>query len=312
MDVLCIGHAAYDVMVPLPQFPEEDEKYVLEEKNECGGGPGANAAYLLATWDVSTVFMGQVGKDSYGEKIIRELNEAGVDLALLQVNHNNPTPFSAILVNRQNGSRTILNVRKPPKPLDNIDQLTRKLKPRVILMDGHELGASLKALEMYPEAQSILDAGSLKPATLELAGKVDYLITSQSFALNYCQTNSLSNDNAAITCLRNLQSLGKAQVVVTLGKEGLIYLADEKPCRLPAYPVKAVDTTGAGDVFHGSFAYGLLKGYRLLENLQFSSAVAALSVQQSGARTSIPQLEQVQAFMRKALKTPVPVMLQPL
>ena len=310
MDVLCIGHAAYDVVLPLPQFPEEDEKYVLEEKNECGGGPGANAAYLLAKWGVSAGFMGQVGKDAYGAKISQELKEAGVDLTLLQVNRSNPTPYSAILVNKQNGSRTILNVRKPPKPLDNIDQLNPELKPRVILMDGHELGASLKALEVYPKACSILDAGSLKPATLELAGKVDFLITSQSFAMDYCQTDSLRNDNAAMTCLHKLQSLGKAQVVVTLGKQGLIYLADEKPFRLPAYPVVAVDTTGAGDVFHGAFAFGLLKGFSLLDNLQFSSAAAALSVQQSGARTSIPELEQVQVFMRKALEVPAPVMLQ--
>lgn len=310
MDVLCIGHAAYDVVLPLPQFPEEDVKYVLEEKNECGGGPGANAAYLLAKWGVPAGFMGQLGQDVYGERIVQELTEVGINLNLLQINDDKPTPFSAILVNRQNGSRTILNVRKPPKPLDNFDQLTPELKPRVILMDGHELGASLKALEMYPQAISILDAGSLKPSTLELAGKVDFLITSQSFAMKYCQTESLDNDIAAIACLHELQSLGKAQVVVTLGKRGLIYLADEESFRLPAYPVKAVDTTGAGDVFHGAFAFGLLKGFRLMDNLQFSSAAAALSVQHSGARTSIPELEQVQSFMQKALKTPAPVMLQ--
>ncbi len=296
MDILCVGHAAYDVVLSLPHFPQEDQKYVLEQKTECGGGPAANAAYLLAKWGVSTGFMGQVGQDVYGRHIILELKEIGVDLQLLQVNDNNPTPYSTILVNNKNGSRTILNVRKPPMPLKNLDELSSKLNPKVLLMDGHELGASLKALEMYPKAQSILDAGSVKPATLELASKVDYLITSKYFALNFCQTKSLHNDNDAASCLQKLQQLGQAQVVVTLGQHGLLYLEKGKMLRLPARPVVPVDTTGAGDVFHGAFAFGLLKGFRLTKNLTFSSAASALSVQQPGARTSIPKLEQVQLF----------------
>ncbi len=297
MDVLCIGHASYDVVLSLPQFPEEDHKFVLEEKTECGGGPAANASYLLAKWRVSTGFMGQVGQDVYGSRIVQELKEIGVDLHLLQVNDDNPTPYSAILVNVQNGSRTILNVRKSPMPMANVEKLNDALNPQVLLMDGHELGASLKALEMYPKALSVLDAGSVKPATLELAGKVDYLITSKSFALNYCQTESLNSDSAANSCLQKLQQLGKAQVVVTLGEQGLLYLDDGKTVRLSAYTVKAVDTTGAGDVFHGAFAFGLLKGFSLSENLKFSSASSALSVQQPGARTSIPELEQVQVYL---------------
>lgn len=311
MDVLCIGHAAYDVVLSLPQFPEEDQKYVLDAKTECGGGPAANAAYLLAKWGLSSGFMGQVGQDVYGGHVIRELEEIGVDLRLLQVNAHHSTPYSAILVNEQNGSRTILNIRKPPKTLHNIHLLTADLNPRVILMDGHELGGSLEALEKYPKSLSILDAGSVKPATLELARRVDYLITSRSFVLDYCQTDSLENDSA-VECLLKLQQLGNAQVVVTLGQEGLVYLQNGSPMQIPAYLVKAVDTTGAGDVFHGAFSFGLLKGFSLSENLAFSAAASALSVQQPGSRTSMPKLDQVLSFTQMALKVPVSVLPQPL
>jgi sulfofructose kinase len=296
MDVLCIGHAAYDVILPLAHFPVEDRKYALPHKRECGGGPAANAAFLLAKWGSASMFMGQLGDDVYGRTVIKELEEAGVDLSLLQINPSCPTPYSTILVNTRSGSRTILNVRQPPQPLKSIARLNAEQSPRVLLMDGHEPEASLKALELFPHAVSILDAGSVKEGTLRLASQVDYLIASESFALEHCQIHSLNSDTVASFCLQKLQQLGKGQIVITMGGQGLLYWTEGKTKSLSAYPVNALDTTGAGDVFHGAFAYGVLHGYSLLDNLRFSSAAAALSVQSLGGRISIPELDQVRLF----------------
>lgn len=303
IDVLCIGHAAYDVILPLDHYPVEDRKYALKQKRECGGGPAANAAFLLAKWGSDSMFMGQLGDDFYGRTVMKELEGTGVDLSLLQINPSCPTPYSVILVNTQSSSRTILNVRQPPQPLNSIARLNAELSPQVLLMDGHEPEASLKALELFPHAVSILDAGSVKEGTLCLASQVDYLIASESFALEYCQIYSLNSENAASSCLQKLQKLqqlGKRQIVITMGGQGLLYWSEGKPKRMSAYPVNALDTTGAGDVFHGAFAYGVLKGFNLLDNLHFSSAAAALSVQSLGGRLSIPELNQVRLFCHQS------------
>jgi sulfofructose kinase len=222
MDILCIGHAAYDVILPLDHFPVEDRKYALDQKTECGGGPAANAAFLLAKWGAVSMFMGQVGDDVYGRTVMKELDEAGVDVSLLQINPSYPTPYSAILVNTQSGSRTVLNVRQPPKPLKSIALLSGKLNPQVLLMDGHEPEASLKALELFPHAVSILDAGSVKEGTLRLASQVDYLIASESFALEFCQIRSLNSETAASTCLQKLQQMGRGQIVITRSGAALL------------------------------------------------------------------------------------------
>jgi len=292
-DILCIGHASYDVVLPLPGYPEENRKYALNQKVESGGGPASNAAVLLSKWGVRTAFMGQVGDDVYGRTVVLEIEASGVDVSLLHISPDLPTPHSTILVNLTNGSRTILNVRQTPRPMPFSRQRLISMNPRILLLDGHEADVSLQALALFPGALSILDAGSVKPGTLKLAERVDYLIPSESFALSYSDLSSLDDSASAALCLKKLSQLTRGKVIVTLGEQGLIHWSEDRVHYLPAFPVKAVDTTGAGDVFHGAFAYGLLQGYSLEQNLRFSSAASAISVQTLGSRSSIPGLNEV-------------------
>lgn len=292
-EILCIGHASYDVVLPLPDYPEENQKYALSQKVESGGGPAANAAVLLSKWGVRTAFMGQVGDDVYGRGVVLEIEASGVDVSLLHISPDLPTPHSTILVNMASGSRTILNVRQTPRPMPFSRQRLISMNPRILLLDGHEADVSLQALALFPGALSILDAGSVKPGTLKLAERVDYLISSESFALSYCDLSSLTDSASAAVCLKKLSQLTRGKVIVTLGEQGLLYWFQGRVHQQPAFPVKAVDTTGAGDIFHGAFAYGLLQGYSLEQNLRFASAASAISVQTLGSRPSIPDLHQV-------------------
>ncbi len=295
IDVLCIGHAAFDVVLTMDRYPSENEKYALDVKLESGGGPAANASFLLSGWGARAAFMGQVGDDVYGHSIIRELESGGVDISLLRISTTVPTPYSTILVNTGNGSRTILNFRQKPELFEIPVSQMKTLNPSILLFDGHEPEASFEALKLFPNALSILDAGSVKESTLALAKLVDYLITSESFALNFCDIASFDSNNAVL-CLEKLNAVGIGRVVVTLGEQGLFYWDTGQLVHLPAYPVKPVDTTGAGDLFHGAFAYGLLQGYTFEDNLQFSAAAAALSVRKLGGRPSIPTLQEVLSY----------------
>ena len=304
MDVLCVGHAAWDISVFVAGYPAENSKREIHTMIECGGGPAANAAFLLSRWGVASAFAGVVGADAYGGRIEREFSEAGTDTALMRKNANDVTPVSVILVNEQNGSRTIINRKAPragtPLRLFGESRSISIQPPRVLLFDGHEPEASLDAMALFPQAKTILDAGSLREGTRELAKRVDYLVASERFARELGGLPDLESTPNQDTAVATLHRHNGKPVVITCGERGLLHGAAGRVERLPAFPAKVCDTTAAGDIFHGAFAYGILTGLPWLETLRLASATAALSVAARGGRTSIPTLAQVKEMLSHA------------
>src|ERR1017187_1752918 len=107
VDILCVGHAAFDLCVFVESFPAENSKCETEELLESGGGPAANAAYLLSSWGDRCGFAGLIGDDGYGRRIQEEFRAAGTDISLLELRTGHATPLSILLINKQTGSRTI-------------------------------------------------------------------------------------------------------------------------------------------------------------------------------------------------------------
>jgi sugar/nucleoside kinase (ribokinase family) len=173
------------------------------------------------------------------------------------------------------------------------------MNPRILLFDGHEWEASVQALQAFPEATSILDAGSWRDGTARLAGEVDYLVASERFARQATGLTDLQTASAGQKCLRLLREKFETNVVVTLGERGLIAEAGRGAEHLPAYPAQAVDTTAAGDIFHGAFAYGLMQKLSLAETLRLAAMTAALSVGRMGGRGSIPQVAEVKEALAR-------------
>lgn len=294
-EVLCVGHAAYDLSVFVSKYPVENSKYETQDLRESGGGPAANAAFLLAKWGMPVAFAGLVGDDDVGQRVRAELARGGVDISLLELRPGHATPFSVILVNRQNGSRTIINRKLPGQFLQLTPEQLAPFSPKVLLFDGHELDASLAALRAFPDAISILDAGSWRDGTARLAGRVHYLAASERFARQTTGLPDLGDEDAQRACVEDLRNKYGAKVVVTLGERGLVADAGEGFQYLPAFPAKTIDTTAAGDIFHGAFAYAIARGLPFSEGLRLSAKAAALSVETPGGRSSIPTLERVQA-----------------
>ena len=288
LDVLCIGNVCYDQSLYLDYYPEENSKSEISDILEAGGGPAANAAFLLAKWGASCAFSGLVGTDFYGEKIADEFKSVSVDISVMEQRQDFVTSFSVILVNRQNGSRTIINRKQPKGQADRTLLQSLRQPPRMMLFDGHELEASLEAIRLFPDAVTVLDAGSLREGTRILAGKVDYLAASERFALAATGLQNFDNEADWANCLDGLARLCGNHIVVTLGERGLIFKDAKGICHLPALDVKALDTTAAGDIFHGAFVYGLLENFTLRESLKLASITAAMSVQVAGGRQSIP------------------------
>jgi sugar/nucleoside kinase (ribokinase family) len=323
IDVLCIGHAAYDVSVFVDGYPRENSKCETHELLEACGGPAANAAFLLSSWGLRCGFAGLVGDDVYGRRIRDEFQSVGSDVSLLELRKGHVTPLSVILINKRNGSRTIVNRKSRSLTFRCRDfgawskdsAWESRAAPRILLFDGHEPEASLAALAAFPDAISILDAGSWRDGTAALAGKVRFLAASQRFALQATNLADLHHDESRRECLTRLRGMFERDTVlpagshtpagcrchiVTLGENGLIFDDGSGFQDMPAFPVETVDTTAAGDIWHGAFAFGIAEAMPLRDALRFASMAAALSVETRGGRASMPTLHRVKEALAHA------------
>ncbi len=272
-------------------YPAENSKSVTNLLLESGGGPAANAAWLLSKWGVPTVFAGVVGDDEYGRKAVNELTSAGVDCRLVEERKNHATPVSFIVVNRATGSRTIINRKTRGAGLRVTGDRLQGLEPELLLFDGHELQASLVAMKTFPGAITVLDAGSLRKGTASLAPKVRYLVCSERFAAQVTGETGLPRQWRR--CVQRLHRRYRTTVVVTMGSGGSAFDDGHVSGHVPALPVNAQDTTAAGDIFHGAFAFALLRKLELQKSLELATVAAGLSVLRPGGRHSIPPLSAV-------------------
>lgn len=297
MEILCIGQCAYDITFPIKGEISENHKYRIKELYECIGAPAANSAYLCAKWGGNVGIISRVGKDIYGDKVLNVLSNEGVNTDFIVIDDKFNTPLSCIISNIENGDRTIFNC---PGKLNDINFLFPKKEPKVILVDGHELEASKIALNKYKNSISIIDAGTFNENTKILSSLVDYLICSEDFARQFTGIEIDINDIENLeNIFRKLEEINNKNIVITLGESGLVYKENNKINILKAYPSKAVDTTGAGDIFHGTFAYCMSKNYNKLEALKISSITSAISVGKFGGQSSIPSKKMVNEYIFK-------------
>lgn len=291
MKILCIGHAAYDITTPITEFPLENTKNRVHNRVECGGGPSSTAAYLLGKWHMDVAFAGIVGKDLYGSRIKQEFDEIGVDTRYLEMSREHATTSSFILANTTNGSRTTFAYKPSDMKMSNFEL---DFEPDVILMDGQEYEMSKKLLEKYKNAISIIDAGRPRKEIIELSKMVTYLVCSKEFAEAVAELKFNDDYSNKEEVYKKLETIFPNKIVVTLEDAGCLYKMNGEIKIMPSIKVKPVDSTGAGDIFHGAFTYGIAKGYDFEKVLKLSNIAGAISVSRIGTRASIPTLEEME------------------
>ena len=287
-DVLCLGHASYDLIFSIPHHPDADEKMFASSLLGCGGGPAANAAVTVAKLGYKAAFAGYLGWDVYGDNHLKELQNVGVNTDRV-MRGDSPTPLSAIMV-KPDGKRALINYKGDTQalPAGSID--FTDVSAKTLLFDGHEPQLSLDLLEKckHQAIPSVLDAGSLHDGTRALMHKVSYLVCSEKFALAFA--------NDTHTALSQLAAISP-NVVITLGEHGLIWQRGRESGHLPAPPITAIDTTGAGDAFHGAFAAAIAANMAWPEVLRYASVAGAFCCTQIGARTGLPSVQQHSQLM---------------
>lgn len=288
--ILCVGHSAYDITYLLPNFPVENKKYKAQERIMVSGGPAGNASYLLGKYGEEVSYITRLGNDVYGNKILEDLKSVGVDIKNIIIKDEYVTPCSIIIANGSNGSRTIINYREEQE--NGKIEFKYENKPSILHFDGHELDLALEAIRLFPDTIKVLDAGTYKEGTVVLGALVDYLVCSEDFAKEFCKVDKIEEENF-LEVLLKLKEFNKKTVIVTLGERGSIMEENGEVRKFKAFKTKAIDTTGAGDIFHGAFVYGLSNSFTIEKNIEFASACASLSVEKLGGRNSIPEIEEV-------------------
>lgn len=296
--ILCLGHASYDITIPMDKYPTENIKYRVLNRIECGGGPASNAAYLLGKWGMNTYFSGVLGNDIYGKRIKKEFENVGVDTRYIELSKKYKTTNSFIIVNKKNASRTIFAYRDKSMKMENTNI---RIKPDYALFDGEDFEIATKVIKNNPGCITILDAGRAKYSTIKLGKMVNYLVASKNFAEDFTGVKINYKDyNSLVKVYNLLEKDFTANIVITLESHGCLYKIDGKVKIMPGYKVKAIDTTGAGDIFHGAFVYALVKGYSYEDILRIANITGALSTTKIGGRYSIPDINEVLSIYEKS------------
>ena len=300
MKILCIGHSSWDITVPVDDYPTENVKYRFNEKYAAGGGPAGNAAYLLGKWGVDTVIATSIGSDDYGTKIKKEFQSVNVNTDYVETSYEKDTSFSFILVNKKNGLRTVFNVTSEHLPLK---KLTYEFAPDIILTDGHDYATSQNAISKYPHAISVIDAGRPVQEVIELCKYIKYIVCSKEFAETVTGLKmDFNNPQTLVNVYTKLQNkYPNSNIVITLESHGALYQVNNQIKIMPGLKCNVVDTTGAGDTFHGAFVYGLANNFDMEKVITLANIAAGLSVQKMGSRLAIPALSDVLDYYTKKM-----------
>ncbi len=295
-DVVGFGLNAVDHLCIVPREAEPGEKLRLVGFQRSPGGQAASAMVQCARLGLRAKYVGKVGGDAVGEYSLESIRAAGVDVSDVPAVPGATNQLAMIIVDERTGERTIFWDR-PDGIATRPDEITAEKVAvgRALLVDGHDAPAAAKAARIA-KARGIpvvMDAESVKEGTHDTVAHTDLLVASSRFPGQYA---GCADDWEA---LERILDEGPSLAVMTRGERGAIAIA-RGGTRLesPGFRVQVVDTTGAGDVFHGAFVYGLLAGWSIERTLDFSNAAAALNCTAVGARGGIAGRDEIDALMR--------------
>lgn len=293
VDLVGVGLNAIDTLIPLTHFPARGSKSEYSEASILPGGQTATAVIACQTWGLTTRYVGKVGNDNAAQLHRREFDRTGVDARLITV-PDALSPQSLIIVD-DGGERTVL-CRRDERLLLQPPDLDRYWiqNARVLLVDGFETAAATQAARWAREAgiPVVADLDETYAGVEDLMASVDHLIVSRDFP------SRLTGERNLERALRLIKHQFECAITAaTLGADGVIAWDGRDFHTRPAYRVPVTDTTGAGDIFHAGFIYGLVQDWPLERRLDFACAAAALNCTCSGARGGIGNIEAIERLM---------------
>lgn len=295
-----VGLNATDTLLLLPKFPAYSGKVPFTAEILSPGGQVATAIVACAQLGLRTKYIGTTGDDERGRVQRDSLAHTGVDISDVEIRKNCANQSAYILIDQTTGERTVLWQRPEGLRLDPARILPEQIQnARLLHVDGYDTAAVAKAAALARQAgvPVTVDVDTVYHGFDSVLANTDYLIASSEWPGQW------TNEPDPFEALRQLKEEYKMQVsAMTLGAHGALALTDEGYIYSPAFIVNCLDTTGAGDVFHGAFCYALLQQMPMESALEFSNAMAALNCKALGARGHLATLQELEAFRNRVSK----------
>ena len=300
-DVIGLGVSTLDFLQIVDELPGEELVQKAYQSVLQGGGPVATSIVTLARLGSRTAMIDSLGDDWRGGLILEEFKREGVSTDHIIIDRGATSSIASILIRKRDGARTIAFSPGSCRELEWSDVASRLISDAKILhLNGRHAHACLEAAKMVRDSnvKVSFDGGAhrYRPELQKLIPLTNICIVAKQFALQFSGVDSIRR------AASQLLDAGPELVVITAGTDGCwVFAKNGRTFHQPAFMNKyVVDTTGAGDVFHGAFLHGMISGLELDEIARFASAAAAMSTRFLGGRAGIPSLDEVKAFIAQA------------
>jgi ribokinase len=299
--LVVVGSLNMDLVVRSPRHPEPGETIIGGEFRTIPGGKGANQAVAAARLGAQVEMVGRVGADGFGNDLLANLHAVGVDTTHVKQDSEASSGVALIVVDAK-GQNTIVVASGANMGLteEDVNAAASAFEGAAAILLQLEsplpVVACAASLARERGVHVILNPAPARLLDADMLALVDYLIPNESEATlltGIKVRDSRSRKRAAGKLLKQ----GVGAVILTLGDRGALLVNGDGAIRVPAFRVKAVDTTAAGDAFVGAFGVALAEGQSPVEAMRFASAAAAISVTREGAQPSMPTRAEVEAFL---------------
>ena len=303
--VLIIGSSNMDLNIYIQRFPKPGETVTGGTFKQFLGGKGANQAVASVRSGANTLFIGKIGKDAFGDKMLSRLTGEGIDMnhVIRDTSHSSGVAF--ILID-ENGENMIsvapgANFHLTKSDMIKNAEIIKNAKVLVVQMEiPIETIEEIFQIASEGEGYKILNPAPLKPISVEVFKNIDIIIPNEGelfrlhSLLGFRELNSDLRENI-IQASKDITTLGVKIVITTLGNKGSLIYNGEKDeiIEIPAFKVNAVDTVGAGDCFNGVLASQIGEGKTIVDAVKYATAAASIAVTRKGAQESMPYTEEI-------------------
>ncbi len=308
--VLIIGSSNMDLNIYSKRFPNPGETVTGGEFKQYLGGKGANQAVASVRSGVNTIFIGKIGMDSFGDQMVSQLNEEGINMEYVIRDPQEPSGVAFILID-ENGENMIsvapgANFRLNPNEIRSNAEIIKNANSIVVQMEiPIETIQEIFTIASKGKAFKILNPAPLKTIPLELLKMVDIIIPNEVeiyklHSLLGFQESTEEGNLKIVQASKDISSLGIHYIITTLGNKGCLIFDGEKDefLEIPTPKVKAIDTVGAGDCFIGVLASMLSKGESILNAVKLATIAASIAVTKKGAQASMPYFNEIQRKLK--------------
>lgn len=303
MDLVIIGSSNMDMVISLPHIPSIGETVSGGKSTMVFGGKGANQAVAASRAGCKVAFITKLGNDIFGENLRSHFNDEGLPSKYILTDIHEPTGIAQIFVSEkgENSIGVALGANMTLSPLDIMpfEEVIKKAKVVLLQLETPlETVEYIANLDLPDNVKVVLNPAPAQKLGADLLKKI-WLLTPNESEASLLTGIKVIDVESAIKAGERLLQTGVKNVIITLGENGCLLYNENGFKHYKANKVDVVDTTAAGDVFNGTIAAAITQNKVLDEAIRFSSAAAAISVGRKGAQTSIPYLNEIEAFLKK-------------